>query len=159
MLNKLFNTAKERLMKSAETISKSAKTYVKNARVGVDKKYKKVSSDFSAATKRGESKLGVNVTEKVAKIPEAVRLLSGKQKIVIGIVGLMLANRVLRETYTSFSMSSQNTPPPAYQGTYGAIEGMRHTNPRRPFNSDFGSGLKLNRVANRKIMPQRHTQW
>lgn len=47
---------------------------------------------------------------------------------------------------------AHDTPPPAYQGAYSRIDGMRAHG-----WSDFGSGIRLNRVARRPLMPTRHS--
>ena len=46
---------------------------------------------------------------------------------------------------------AHDTPPPAYQGAYGRINGLRSHG-----WSDFGSGIRLNRVAQRPLPPTRH---
>jgi len=99
------------------------------------------------------------IRDKYKAIPKAFNSMPLVGKAATTIVGLMLANKAIRSVHQSYTSNTQNTPPPGFQGTYNKIEGMRHTNPRRQYNSDFGSGLRLNRVARRKIMPQRHTQW
>jgi hypothetical protein len=131
-----------------------------NARESVRQSYKIINeSEVAQATRNWGTNLGVKTLDRLGDIPSAIKVMNRTQKATLGMVGLMMAGKAIESTYQSFNMGSHNTPPPAFQGAYGRIEAMRHTNPRRSFNSDFGSGLRLNRTARRKIMPMRHTQW
>ena len=47
---------------------------------------------------------------------------------------------------------THDTPPPAYQGAYNRINGLRSHG-----WSDFGSGVRLGRVAHRPLMPTPHS--
>jgi hypothetical protein len=135
---------------------------VEEARKTVKDTYKKGTKktlEVSAATTNWGTNLGTKTLNKIKEIPQALRTMSPNQKVTVGFVGVLLGSKAIRTMYQSYNTGSQSTPPPAFQGTYGRIEAMRHTNGRRPFNSDFGSGLILNRVARRKILPQRHRQW
>jgi hypothetical protein len=157
-----YNNVKELDLKTHKNrfLEKIRGVSVKNARDTVKSTYTNIKErEIKAATRNWGTNLGNKTLKRLGDIPQAIRVMPTSHKIGLGVVATMLAHKAIRSTYQSFNLSSQNTPPPAYQGSYGAIAGMRHTNPRRTFNSDFGSGLTLNRVARRKLMPQNHTQW
>lgn len=73
----------------------------------------------------------------------------------IGLVGVALARAALHTLH----LGDANTPPPAYQGAYGRIEGMRATRfSTRWVHSDFGSGVRHAQTVRRGVLPMKHRQ-
>jgi hypothetical protein len=82
--------------------------------------------------------------------------LSPKMKIGVGITAAALALSGTRLLWRTIQPDMQS-PPPAYQGAYGKIEGMRHSRySLRSLFSDFGSGMRHPQAVRRSIMPRRH---
>lgn len=78
--------------------------------------------------------------------------LSPGWKVGAALGAAMAGVQLARFFYHHAFRGDHDTPPPAYQGAYNRINGLRSHG-----WSDFGSGIRLNRVAHRPLMPARHS--
>ena len=117
----------------------------------------KATADVESVVGRTIEKSGLMKNPHVKMANKWFMGLTPQWKIAMGF-GVALMGLNLTRAISRTVMSPEGYgPPPAYSGTYGRIEGIRH---KRRMNdlvqTDFGSGIKHAQAVSRGILPGRH---